>query len=627
MGLSVRQKLIATLVLVCAGYGAFGLYATININALQEASYRANALSDMTTAVKDLEVDLLKLEQSVASTNAADIRSVAQDIAHIRNGGVLAEAMRSPLLNQSAVALFTTNSKLLPNYLQTIEQRLTVMAELGLSAQDGALGQLNQQAASVAEQLSMLEAFAAGFNQVRAQEKEFLVFPSPDQEQVWLTALASLRQQIDQIGFGDVFNPLLESYQQATRPVIDLSFQAAALAEQLAQLRAENAIALEQTADYLQSTLVSQAQQQAQQTATAARRAMMIGGVALAVLIGVILGTVVISLNRNLTSILGRLKEVASGNLRDTGAQPTAHSKDEFEQLGYAVHTTISSLRDLIYQLHDSNRLLAQTANQLDQNANSILTGSSEIRDRSNTLATATEEISATAHTVETMTEQVSLAAHDAHQSAQAGVGVIQDAIGAIRNVAASIEATHQRVASLGERSKEIDSVIDLIVGVAEQTSLLALNAAIEAARAGEAGRGFAVVADEVKALAEQTVRATGDITSKIEGIQQETHTVISAMQASLEQVEQGQEKGALAVNTIHEVENRTLEAVNHAQAISAAIREVALTTQTMARDMDQIAHHIADNHGATESIQVSNREIRDSVNSLTQHLHQFDVS
>ncbi|TPE55261.1 hypothetical protein FJM67_01555 [Maribrevibacterium harenarium] len=281
----------------------------------------------------------------------------------------------------------------------------------------------------------------------------------------------------------------------------------------------------------------------------------------------------------------------------------------------------------MIYQLNDSNRLLAQTANQLDQNANSILSGSSEIRDRSNTLATATEEISATAHTVETMTEQVSLAAHDAHHSAQTGVGVIQDAIGAIRNVAASIEETHQRVASLGERSKEIDSVIDLIVGVAEQTSLLALNAAIEAARAGEAGRGFAVVADEVKALAEQTVRATGDITSKIEGIQQETHTVISAMQASLEQVEQGQEKGALAVTTIHEVENRTLEAVNHAQAISAAIREVALTTQTMARDMDQIAHHIADNHEATESIQVSNREIRDSVNSLTQHLHQFDVS
>ena len=281
----------------------------------------------------------------------------------------------------------------------------------------------------------------------------------------------------------------------------------------------------------------------------------------------------------------------------------------------------------MIYQLNDSNRLLAQTANQLDQNANSILSGSSEIRDRSNTLATATEEISATAHTVETMTEQVSLAAHDAHHSAQTGVGVIQDAIGAIRNVAASIEETHQRVASLGERSKEIDSVIDLIVGVAEQTSLLALNAAIEAARAGEAGRGFAVVADEVKALAEQTVRATGDITSKIEGIQQETHTVISAMQASLEQVEQGQEKGALAVTTIHEVENRTLEAVNHAQAISAAIREVALTTQTMARNMDQIAHHIADNHEATESIQVSNREIRDSVNSLTQHLHQFDVS
>ncbi|TPE55262.1 hypothetical protein FJM67_01560 [Maribrevibacterium harenarium] len=331
MGLSVRQKLIATLVLVCTGYGAFGFYAIININDLQEASYRANALSDMTTTVKDLEVDLLKLEQSVASTNGSNMASVAEELEHIKNSDALDQAIASPLLDQQAVTLFATNSELLPTYLQTIEQRLTLMTELGLSAQEGALGQLNQQASSVAEQLSMLEAFAAGFNQVRAQEKEFLVFPSPAQEQVWLAALASLRQQIDQVGFGDVFNPLLDSYQQATRPVIDLSFEAAQLTQQLAQLRQDNAIALEQTATYLQSSLVTKAQQQAQQTASAARRAMIIGGIVLAVLVGIILGTVVVSLNRNLGIILARLKQVANGDLKDSGEQQTRNSNDEFE--------------------------------------------------------------------------------------------------------------------------------------------------------------------------------------------------------------------------------------------------------------------------------------------------------
>ena len=84
-------------------------------------------------------------------------------------------------------------------------------------------------------------------------------------------------------------------------------------------------------------------------------------------------------------------------------------------------------------------------------------------------------------------------------------------------------EATNGTVAKLGDSSAEIGNVVKVITSIAEQTNLLALNATIEAARAGEAGKGFAVVASEVKDLAQETARATEDISRRVEAIQADT--------------------------------------------------------------------------------------------------------
>ena len=128
---------------------------------------------------------------------------------------------------------------------------------------------------------------------------------------------------------------------------------------------------------------------------------------------------------------------------------------------------------------------------------------------------------------------------------------------------------TNHRVGELLKAAGRIGDVVELINVIAGQTNLLALNATFEAARAGDAGRGFAVVAAEVKALAQQTAKATGEISEQVNGIQNATRESVMAIEA--------------IGNTI----GRMSEI---ASSIASAVQEQGTATQNIARNVQQAA-------------------------------------
>ncbi len=167
-------------------------------------------------------------------------------------------------------------------------------------------------------------------------------------------------------------------------------------------------------------------------------------------------------------------------------------------------------------------------------------------------------------------------------------------------------------MSSLGESSAEIGQVIKVITGIAQQTNLLALNATIEAARAGEAGKGFAVVANEVKELAKATAEATEDISQKIEAIQGNTASAVSAIGEITHVISQ-----------INDIQTTIASAVEEQ---TATTNEIARSVTGAADGMGGIADGAVEVANAAKATQQSTTESLDAATAVSAMAEQLSV-
>jgi len=246
------------------------------------------------------------------------------------------------------------------------------------------------------------------------------------------------------------------------------------------------------------------------------------------VIMALIIILVVRSVTKPLNILRSTMKEIREGNIQKDVQVKT--SIPEIQSLMKSFNEMIGQMRMMIRNINSTTEELTMTSEKLKDSSDVVLQFNQEllgsiqvVKKGAEQTATSSEEsvksfqdMKETIHSVLDEMDQLSTCVNDMNHSAKVGEQSISDMISNLDTFESEFEKLTNTVRGVKEHSLSITKVVGMIQSIAEQTKLLALNATIEAARAGEAGKGFAVVAEEVRKLADQSSKATTEITNSV---------------------------------------------------------------------------------------------------------------
>ncbi|MGY3893501.1 methyl-accepting chemotaxis protein [Aeromonas enterica] len=324
-------------------------------------------------------------------------------------------------------------------------------------------------------------------------------------------------------------------------------------------------------------------------------------------------------------ALLEQTRKVSAGDLA-AHLDMNQFNNDELGQLATGFGDMQKNLRNLVSEVSGSVVQLSSAAEEISavarQSANNMNSQQHEL----NQLATAMNEMQATVQEVSRNTSDAASAASAASSTAELGARTVNDSIKRIEQVAGAIESTAVVIRQLGDDSRNIGMVLEVIRGIAEQTNLLALNAAIEAARAGEQGRGFAVVADEVRTLAKRTQDSTSQINTIIAELQQRAEQAGTTMQQSQDMMNSTVSTAREAGASISEISG-SVESISHMNIqIATATEEQGAVSEELNRNVVNISHASEEvAAGATQMAQACN-DLNHLATQLQEMVRRFRV-
>ncbi|WP_421275577.1 methyl-accepting chemotaxis protein [Aeromonas veronii] len=324
-------------------------------------------------------------------------------------------------------------------------------------------------------------------------------------------------------------------------------------------------------------------------------------------------------------ALLEQTRRVSSGDLTSR-IDMQQFNNDELGTLAKGFGEMQTNLRTLVSEVSGSVVQLSSAAEEISSVASQSANNMNAQQHELNQLATAMNEMQATVQEVSRNTSDAASAATSASETAEIGAKTVNDSILRIERVAGAIESTAVVIRQLGDDSRNIGMVLEVIRGIAEQTNLLALNAAIEAARAGEQGRGFAVVADEVRTLAKRTQDSTSQINTIIAELQQRAEQAGSTMQQSQELMNTTVATAREAGESISQISG-SVSSISHMNIqIATATEEQGAVSEELNRNVVNISHASEEvAAGATQMAQACN-ELNHLATQLQDMVRRFRV-
>ncbi|AIS57294.1 chemotaxis protein [Vibrio coralliilyticus] len=287
----------------------------------------------------------------------------------------------------------------------------------------------------------------------------------------------------------------------------------------------------------------------------------------------------------------------------------------------------VASVQGIMLSISDAGSQVSSAANQLSNSVHHIDDSLNQQQSDVDMLATAMTEMLATVEEVAARTVEANDASRLAAQEANHSHKIIDKNVQEANELAEQIQSASQVVQKLASDARNVDTVLEVIRGVAEQTNLLALNAAIEAARAGEQGRGFAVVADEVRSLSLRTHESTLEIQNIVEKLQVGAENVVKVMDQGTAKATNASELSSQAGEALNKInkEVHTIEEMN--QHIATAAEEQTVTVNDINRNVVSLSDMASTVSGESTQMASSSKELGRVSDDLMAMINRFKLA